>query len=51
MQRQTQLIEARLRRGRAIADHHVAVVQLQFLSGTLLDTYRIHVRTRGGREE
>jgi outer membrane protein TolC len=51
MQRQTQLIEARLRRGRAITDHHVAVVQLQFLSGTLLDTYRIHVRTRGGREE
>jgi outer membrane protein TolC len=50
MQRQTQLIDARLRRGRAIADHHVAVVQLQYLAGTLLDTYRIHVRTRG-REE
>jgi len=51
MQRQTQLIEARLRRGRAVADYRVAVVQLQFLAGTLLDTYRIHVRTRGGRED
>jgi outer membrane protein TolC len=51
MQRQTQLIEARLRRGRAIADYHVAVAQLQYLSGTLLDTYRIHVRARPGRGE
>ena len=51
MQRQTQLIEARLRRGRAVADYRVAVVQLQFLAGTLLDTYRIHVRTPGGREQ
>jgi outer membrane protein TolC len=50
MQRQTQLIEARLRRGRAVTDYRVAVAQLQYLSGTLLDTYRIHVR-RAGREE
>lgn len=51
MQRQTQLIDARLRRGRAVADYHVAVAQLQYLSGTLLDAYRIHVRTPGGRED
>lgn len=51
MQRQSQLIEAKLRRGRAITDYHVAVAQLQFLSGTLLDTYRIHVRTKTGRGE
>ncbi|HEX7838222.1 MAG TPA: TolC family protein [Kofleriaceae bacterium] len=54
MQRQTQLIEAELRRGRAVAEYRIAVSQLQFLSGTLLDTYRIHVRgrtERGDREE
>ncbi len=44
MQRQTELIEARLRRGRAVADYHVAVAQLQYLSGTLLDQYRVSVR-------
>ena len=44
MQRQTQLIEARLRRGRAVADYHVAVAQLQQLSGTLLEQYRVDVR-------
>lgn len=49
MQRQTQLIEAELRRGRAVADYRIAVAQLQFLSGTLLDTYRIHVRGRTER--
>lgn len=47
MQRQTDLIEARLRRGRAVTDYRVAVAQLQFLSGTLLDTYKIRVRARG----
>jgi outer membrane protein TolC len=54
MQRQTQVIDAQLRRGRAVADYHVAVAQLQYLSGTLLDAYRIHVRARtdrGDREE
>jgi outer membrane protein TolC len=51
MQRQGQLTDARLRRGRAIADYRVAVAQLQYLSGTLLDTYRIHVRTKTGRGE
>jgi outer membrane protein TolC len=51
MQRQTQVIDARLRRGRAVADYRVAVAQLQYLSGTLLDAYRIRVRPRGEREE
>ena len=49
MQRQTQVIDAQLRRGRAVADYHVAVAQLQYLSGTLLDAYRIHVRARTER--
>jgi outer membrane protein TolC len=49
MQRQTQLADARLRRGRAVADYHTAVAQLQYLSGTLLDAYRIHVRPRVSR--
>jgi len=44
MQRQTQLIEARLSRGRAIADYHEAVAKLQFLSGVLLPQYRVNVR-------
>jgi len=49
MQRQTELIEARLRRGRAVADYHIAVAQLQFLGGTLLEQYRVNVRPRGER--
>ena len=44
MQRQTQLIEARLRRGRAVADYHTAVAQLQQLSGVLLEQHRVDVR-------
>jgi outer membrane protein TolC len=51
MQRQTQLIEARLRRGRAVTDYRIAVAQLQYLGGTLLDAYRIHVRPRADRED
>jgi outer membrane protein TolC len=51
MQVQTKLIEARLRRGQAVAAYRKAVAQLQFLSGTLLDTYRIHVRASGGSAE
>ncbi|MGE5181909.1 MAG: TolC family protein [Acidobacteriota bacterium] len=42
--KQGQLIDARLRRGRAIADYHEAVAQLQFLSGVLLQQYRVNVR-------
>ncbi len=49
MQRQTELIEARLRRGQAVADYHKAVAQLQFLTGILLEQYRVNVRPRGGR--
>ena len=49
MQRQTQLIEAELRRGKAVVEYRTALVQLQYLSGTLLDTYRIRVR-RGAEE-
>jgi outer membrane protein TolC len=51
MQRQGQLSDAQLRRGRAITDYHVAVAQLQYLSGTLLDAHRIQVRARGGAAE
>ena len=43
MQQQSQLIDARLARGRAIADYHEAVAQLQFLSGILLEQYRVNV--------
>ncbi|HEY5951892.1 MAG TPA: TolC family protein [Kofleriaceae bacterium] len=49
MQRQTELIEARLRRGQAVADYHKAVAELQFLSGILLEQYRINVKPRGER--
>lgn len=44
MRRQSELAEANLRRGRAVADYHVAVAQLQYLSGTLLEDYRVDVR-------
>jgi len=44
MQRQTELVNARLRRGRAIADYHLAVANVQFLGGFLLEQYRVNVR-------
>lgn len=44
MQRQTELANARLRRGRAIADYHLAVASVQFLGGFLLEQYRVNVR-------
>lgn len=44
MQRQTELVTARLRRGRAIADYHTAVAQVQFLGGMLLEQYGVDVR-------
>jgi len=43
--RQKDLTEARLKYGRAIADYHIAVAQLQYLSGFLLQQYGIDVRT------
>jgi outer membrane protein TolC len=48
MQRQTQLIDARINRGRAVADYHVSVAQLQYLSGTILEQYRVNVRPGAG---
>jgi len=48
MERQTQLVSALLSRGRAVADYHIAVAQLQFLSGTILEQYRVNVRPRAG---
>jgi outer membrane protein TolC len=51
LQRQTELIDARLRRGQAVAEYHKAVAELQFLSGMLLDQYRVNVRPRGQRGE
>ena len=44
MERQTQLIDARLRRGRAVSDYHTAVAQLQQLGGFLLEQYKVDVR-------
>lgn len=44
MRRQSELAEANLERGRAIADYHKAVAQLQYLSGTLLGDFRVNVR-------
>jgi outer membrane protein TolC len=44
MKRQSELAEAEMRRGRAIADYHIAVAQLRYHSGTLLDDYRVNVR-------
>ena len=41
MQRQTQLIESQLKRGRAVADWRNAVCDLQFLSGVLLQQYGV----------
>ena len=49
MQRQTQLIEARLARGRAVADYHTAVAQLQYLSGMLLEQHGVRVLPRERR--
>jgi outer membrane protein TolC len=49
MQVQTKLVEARLRRGQAVAAYRTAVAKLQFLSGTLLDAYKIHIRTGAER--
>lgn len=44
LQRQSEAINARLSLGRAVADYHIAVATLQYLSGTLLDQYGIDVK-------
>jgi outer membrane protein TolC len=51
MQRQTELINAQLARGRAVADYHISVALLQYLSGTILEQYRVNVRPRSARDE
>jgi outer membrane protein TolC len=47
LKRQSELAESNIRRARAIADYHIAVAQLQSLSGTLLAQYRVDVRPNG----
>ena len=49
MQRQGELINARLAIGRAQADYHIAVAQLQYLSGMLLDQYGVDVKPHAHR--
>ncbi len=49
MQRQTELIDAQLKRGRAVADYHISVAALQYLSGTILEQYRVNVRPKSAR--
>jgi outer membrane protein TolC len=51
MQRQTELINAQLARGRAVADYHISVAMLQYLSGTILEQYRVNVRPKSAREQ
>lgn len=51
MQRQTELINAQVTRGRAVADYHISVAMLQYLSGTILEQYRVNVRPRSAREQ
>ena len=46
MQRETQLIEARLKRGKAVSDYHIAVAQLQYLSGLILEQYGVNARPK-----
>jgi outer membrane protein TolC len=45
LQRQTELTDARLKFGRAVADYHIAVATLQYLSGYLLEQYGVDVHT------
>ncbi|MCW5801080.1 MAG: TolC family protein [Deltaproteobacteria bacterium] len=47
--RQNDLIQAKLRRGKAIMEYHVAVAELQALSGQLLEQYEVRVRARPDR--
>ena len=44
LQRQDELVDAELRKARSIADHHIAVARLEFLTGTLLTRYGVAVR-------
>jgi outer membrane protein TolC len=49
LQRQGEAINARLSLARAVADYHIAVATLQYLSGTLLDQYGIDVKPHAQR--
>ncbi|HEX7704365.1 MAG TPA: TolC family protein, partial [Kofleriaceae bacterium] len=49
LQRQGEAINARLSLARAVADYHIAVATLQYLSGTLLDQYGIDVKPHARR--
>ncbi|MEZ4399381.1 MAG: TolC family protein [Kofleriaceae bacterium] len=44
-QRQDELVESELRKARSIADFHIAVARLEFLTGTLLERYGVEVRS------
>jgi outer membrane protein TolC len=44
--RQKDLIDAELRKGRSIADYHVAVAELQYLTGVILEQYRINIQPK-----
>jgi outer membrane protein TolC len=44
LERQDELIEAHLRRGRAISDYHQSVARLEFLTGDLLDRHGVEVQ-------
>lgn len=48
LQRQGELIDAHLKRGRAVADYHIAVAQLEYLSGSLLGDYGVDVIPHDG---
>jgi hypothetical protein len=47
--RQKDLVEAELKRGRAIADYHLAVADLQYLTGVILEQYRVNVHPKRSR--
>lgn len=44
LERQDELIDAHLRRGRAIADYHQSVARLDFLTGDLLERHGVEVQ-------
>lgn len=44
LRRQEELVEGQIRKARAVADYHIAVAKLEFLTGTLLERYGVEVR-------
>ena len=51
MQVQIKFVEARLSAGRAVTEYHIAVAQLQFLSGLILDQYGVSVRPESDTDD